>query len=226
MKDQLASIFDKSIFHTLNEELEKAPQDIKVKDTKSTKNDLFSNIDSQPSNIKSSDTSESYPAMQGLIPPTHLNNPERTVGNGKGGVIARKTINKCASTLIKFAFASFNDPTLQRLISAVMSDNTLDFNTKQTIIDLLKKQPESIIQQLANKPGIGFATGAGVGALIAKFLLGSGFIGTTLGAGLGAYIGNNLQNRYNALLNPVSSNPFDNNFSYRPTNNSNPFIIL
>jgi hypothetical protein len=225
MKDKLTSIFDKSMFSSMAKDMEDHVNETDKKDLKK-KTDLFSNIEDQPNNIQTSGTSESYPAMQGLVPPTHLNNPERTTGNGKGGIIARKTINKSASVLIKFAFSSFPDATLQRLIAAIMGDSSLDFNTKQQITNILQQQPQSVIQRLANIPGIGFMTGAGVGALIAKFLLGSSLPGLILGSGIGGYIGNNLQNRHNSLTSPISSNPFANNFSYTPTNNSNPFIIL
>lgn len=222
--NDLTSIFSNSMFNNI----EKAIDNDAQKDTQEKPKklgDLFSNILSQPDNITSSSESESYPAMQGLTQPTHLNNPERTTGNGRGGVIASKTINKSAS-MFKRAF-SMHENSRQELIAKVMQDSSLDFNTKQQIVQELQRAPDYKLKQIASTPGVGFATGAGVGALIAKLLLGSGFMGTLFGAGLGGYIGNNLQNRYNSFLSPISSNPFHDNYSPQASaSSSNPFIIL
>lgn len=190
-------------------------------DTKqeSNKNDLFSNNESKPSNIKETATNNEYPAMDGLIVPNHLNNPDRVAGNGRGSAISAKNIIKNGSVLKKQAFSAGTNSSeiLNQLISAVMSDTQLDYNQKSRIVDALKAQSPVVLATIKDHVGILF--GAGAGLAIAKFLFGAGFGGQLMGSIFGAYLGNNIQNR---LKNPLNNNPFSG--VYNPGFTNNPFI--
>lgn len=204
-------IFDKlslgKIFKSLNQSETEKDYNLIDKDN---------NVSKRKNNEASSENSE-YPAMDGLIIPCHLNNPERTVGNGKGSTYANKTIIKDAS-YIKRASATTFDSDLNSLIAAVMSDSQLDFNQKNQLINALKAQSPTTISIIKNNLGSLF--GAGIGLAIAKFLFGAGFGGQAFGSLLGAYIGNNLQNRLNNNSN-INRNPFSS--SYNPSFINNPF---
>lgn len=183
--------------------------------------DPFKNISVQPSNVSSvnGETVE-YPSMEGLVPPCHLNNPERTVGNGKGSAYGNKTIIKDASFLKRaFSMYSSSSNDLNELISAVMGDSQLSFDQKNQIISALRSQPPSVISKIRNS--LGMLAGSGIGIAIAKFLFGSGFGGQAFGALLGGYIGNNLQNRWSNNSAPTNRNPFSS--GYNPGFINNPF---
>ena len=185
--------------------------------------DCFS-MKNKPNN-KIDSPQEEYPGLDGLPQPTHLNNPNRTTGNGRGAVIIGKKI-------IKHAFVGSKDELLNKLINAVMSDTSLSFQDKDAIIEALKRQPESILNSINDK--LGLFLGAGAGATIAKFLLGSGALGTVLGALVGSYIGNNLQNR-SRLINNLKFDGHSANYRYDenkitdtnfyPSTLHNPFTI-
>ena len=183
--------------------------------------DPFKNISIQPSNVSSvNDETVEYPSMEGLVPPCHLNNPERTVGNGRGSAYGNKTIIKDASFL-KRAFSMYSNSSndLNELISAVMGDSQLSFDQKNQIISALKSQPPSVISKIRNS--LGMLIGSGIGLAIAKFLFGSGFGGQAFGTLLGGYIGNNLQNRWTNNSSPINRNPFSS--GYNPGFINNPF---
>lgn len=176
--------------------------------------------DNKLSNSKTNEVSsknDEYPAMDGLIVPCHLNNPERTVGNGKGSTYANKSIIKDASFLKRSSSMNY-DSDLNALIAAVMSDSQLDFNQKNQLITALKSQSPTTISIIKNNLGSLF--GAGIGLAIAKFLFGAGFGGQVFGSLIGAYMGNNLQDRLNNNSR-IDKNPFSS--SYNPSFINNPF---
>ena len=217
-KDNLSSIFSNTTIAQAakNLNIQDEAATIENKDQDSSKisqdNEIAANVETINKNTTS--TSE-YPAMEGLTEPTFINNPNRTVGNGKGGTVAFKNLIKQCS-FKKLAFSNAND-----LIAAVMSDPQLSFIDKQQVVQLLQNAPSSLINTL--RQNIGPLMGAGIGVLIAKLLLGAGPIGMLGSAAIGGFLGNGIENMMNST--PIDNNPYSDTYNpYR--SKGNPFNRL
>ena len=84
----------------------------------------------------------------------------------------------------------------------IMADSLLSFDQRNQLMSLVSQLPSNALSQLA--PMIAAATGAGVGALIAKYLLGMGITGTVIISILGGSLGNRLGQPSEPAFNPVS----------------------
>lgn len=93
--------------------------------------------------------------------------------------------------------AAFN-----RVSSKILSDNNLSIFQKNELINYIKQQPSSILQDLDKLTGA--AIGGGIGYLIANYLLGMGKRGNIIMSILGAIMGHNLLNNKDTPLSHTS----------------------
>ena len=105
----------------------------------------------------------------------------------------------------------FGDPTDQ-ILTALQSDTGLGTYQKMQMMAQVAQLPQYQAAQLAQM--LGSVAGAGVGALIARFLLGAGTLGTAVGAGMGYMAGNALfgNHQRDAMGYPSSDQSFTNSF--------------
>jgi len=88
------------------------------------------------------------------------------------------------------------------IIAAVSSDSTLTYAQQAALLSAISHLSTEQEAELNRK--IGYATGAGVGAIVARFLLGLGVPGTILGGIVGGAIGSS------AFFNPPTYDAFGN----------------
>ena len=75
-------------------------------------------------------------------------------------------------------------------LQAIQNDHSLSWSERQALVSAVQKLNSSDIQQL--KRLLATAMGAGVGAIIMRFVASKGLMSTALGAILGGVIGNNM----------------------------------
>lgn len=99
---------------------------------------------------------------------------------------------------------SFNNDKLNVIINKIMSDNNLQFNQKNELVNYIKQQPNNSIEDIYKLVTV--AAGSGIGYLISNYLLGMGKTGNILFSILGGLIANrynkpsNVDKPYNPIL--------------------------
>lgn len=101
------------------------------------------------------------------------------------------------------AFGGFSDVAM--INNKIMGDPTLDFQQRRQLMNLINQLPSTSISQLA--PVVGSALGAGVGAIIAKYLLKMGITGTIITSILGSRFGSSITSHFYGLK-PDMFSPF------------------
>ena len=114
------------------------------------------------------------------------------IGGTAGGFLGYALGNDKQNAKTASAFDGFSDVAM--INNKIMGDPTLDFQQRRQLMNLINQLPGTSISQLA--PVVGSALGAGVGAIIAKYLLKMGITGTIITSILGSRFGSSLASRF------------------------------
>ena len=86
---------------------------------------------------------------------------------------------------------------LNEIINKINSDSSLSFGEKNSLIDAVVKLPSGALWDLSKLLSV--VTGASIGGVVAKFLMGFGTVGTVLSSIVGGLIGSGLSSNRGAL---------------------------
>lgn len=114
------------------------------------------------------------------------------IGGTAGGFLGYALGNDEQNAKTASAFGGFSDVAM--INNKIMGDPTLDFQQRRQLMNLINQLPGTSISQLA--PVVGSALGAGVGAIIAKYLLKMGITGTIITSILGSRFGSSLASHF------------------------------
>ena len=114
------------------------------------------------------------------------------VGGSIGGLTGWALGNDEQNAKVASAFEGFSDVAM--INNKIMGDPTLDFQQRRQLMNLINQLPSTSISQLA--PVVGSALGAGVGAIIAKYLLKMGITGTIITSILVSGIGSSFASHF------------------------------